>query len=127
MKVTSSAIDFLISKWLLLGVLIATLFTSIGGILYLYQHIGTPLPDYTHFSYTQHPSNFESYTTFRGIFNSFLHFESKGWIQMGVVILFSTPIIRLFIALIGYILLHDRLYSCITCIVITIIFLNYLL
>lgn len=107
-----------------LGVMLACLIAAVGGALYLLKHGGEPMPDYTHFSYTAAPP--PEYTTLSGILSGVCHFTAMGWIQLGVVVLLLTPIVRVVLSLIEFALQRDRLYTAITAAVLLVILCNSL-
>lgn len=115
-------IQQLIGNTLRWGVSIACFIAFIGGIIYLCQHGNDAMPDYTHFDYDEaHPA---VYTTLSGIWNGLWSMTSQSWIQLGVVALILTPIMRVFLSLVDFLEEHDWLYSAITAIVLSIIIFN---
>ena len=112
-------IQLLISHTLRIGVSIACVIAAVGGIIYLVSHGGEPMPDYTHFSYTEaHPAE---YTTLDGIFGGLGRMDARSWIQLGVIALILTPILRVALSLVDFIKEHDWIYAAITAIVLSII------
>ena len=79
------------------------------------------MPDYTVFH--SEPS---SLTTIKGIFAGLLQFQAKNWIQVGVLVLMLTPIIRILLSLIDFARERDWLYVSITAIVFLVILSNSL-
>ena len=115
-------IQQLIGNTLRWGVSIACFISFVGGIVYLFQHGGDPIVDYTHFDYDEaHPA---AYTTITGILEGVLSMKSQSWIQMGVIALILTPIMRVILSLIDFLQEHDWLYAAITAIVLAIIISN---
>ena len=115
-------IQQLIGNTLRWGVSIACFIAFIGGIVYLFQHGTDPMVDYTHFDYDEaHP---ESYTTLAGIWEGILSMKSQSWIQLGVIALILTPIMRVILSLADFLQEHDWLYAAITAIVLAIIISN---
>ncbi len=114
----------LIGNTLRIGVFTAALVALVGGILYLVQHGAEPRPDYSHFAYTD--AHDTSYTTLSGILQGALHFTATGWIQLGVIILFLTPILRVLLSLLDFVRQRDWLYSAITATVLAVIIVNSL-
>ena len=115
-------IQQLIGNTLRWGVSIACFIAFIGGVIYLFQHGGDAMPDYTHFDYDEsHP---EAYTTLSGIWEGLLSLQSQSWIQLGVIALILTPILRVAFSLIDFLQEHDWLYAIITAVVLSIIIFN---
>jgi uncharacterized membrane protein len=114
-KITDYDVEQLIGQVLRYGVLLSGSVAIIGGIWYLFQQ-GSAIPHYSNFS--GEPAG---YTSFTGIYKGLLTGSAKEIIQLGVVILIATPIIRIIFSLISFILEKDRLYTIITLIVLCII------
>lgn len=109
-------IELLIGQVLRIGVVTASLIALAGGILYLVQHGGTAVPDYSHFT-----GEGEAFTTFGGILHGVFSLKATAVIQFGVLVLLATPIVRIVFSLIAFALEKDRMYVVITLIVLAII------
>ena len=109
----------LIGNTLRWGVTIACAIALVGGGSYLFQHGGDPVKDYSLFD-ASHPD----YSTLGGIFGGFFNFKAAGIIQVGVIALLLTPIMRVLLSLIDFLQERDWLYAFITSIVLAIIFVN---
>ncbi|SHG59530.1 DUF1634 domain-containing protein [Pedobacter caeni] len=114
-KVTDRDIQQLIGQVLRYGVLISGAVAIIGGIWYLFQH-GSAIPHYTTFN--GEPAG---YTSLNGILKGLGQGSATEIIQLGVVILIATPILRIVFSLLAFILEKDKLYVLITLIVLSII------
>lgn len=114
-NMTDYDMEQLIGQVLRYGVLISGIVAIVGGIWYLFQR-GMEMPHYTNF--TGEPAN---YTTFSGILQGLSQGSATEIIQMGVVILIATPILRIFFSLVSFILEKDKLYIVLTFIVLSII------
>lgn len=112
---TDYDMEQLIGQVLRLGVLISGSVAIIGGIWYLYQQ-GSGQPHYTTFN--GEPAG---YTSLTGILKGLAQGSASEIIQLGVVILIATPIVRIFFSLVSFIIEKDRLYIVITSIVLFII------
>ena len=116
--------QILISRTLRLGVTIASILAGIGGIFYFLQHGTEPLDvsKYTSFSYadTQNPAT----TTFTGILQGAWAGNSESLIQLGVIALLLTPIMRVVLSLFDFVKQRDWLYVAITAFVLTVIVIN---
>jgi len=108
-------IEKLIGYLLRYGVITASLIVFIGGIIYLHQYQHSSIPAYHTFVGEQ-----AGFTTISQIMSGVGSFNAKGIIQLGVLILIATPILRIFFSLIGFILEKDRLYILITFVVLSV-------
>lgn len=117
-------IQTLISRTLRFGVFLACSVAFIGGILYLFRHgmESFDISQYQNFSYSA--AHDKDYTTLSGIVNGFMHSTPVGWIQMGVLILILTPIMRIVLSFVDFVKEHDWLYAVITAIVLAVIVTN---
>ena len=117
-------IKLLIGNTLRWGVTVACAIAFVGGAIYLARHGGETMKDYTTFDYNApHP---EEYTTLTGILRSVGRGEAAGWIQLGVIALIITPILRVVLSFFDFLQEHDWLYAAITAIVFSVILLNSL-
>ncbi len=115
-------IQQLIGNTLRWGITIACSIGAIGGAIYLWKHGAEPMPDYTHFSYaSEHPAE---YTTLSGILAGIKTMNATSWIQLGVIALILTPIMRVVLSLVDFIQEHDWLYAAISAVVLAIIISN---
>lgn len=114
-KITDYDMEQLIGQVLRYGVLTSGMIAIIGGVWYLIQS-GAGIPNYTSFS--GEPAG---YTSLTGIIKGLTKGSAKEIIQLGVVILIATPILRIVFSLFSFILEKDRLYVVITLIVLLII------
>lgn len=118
---TKNDMNTLIGNTLRIGVFTACIIALIGGIWYVVSASGSALPDYKVFS-----KGAESYTTFEGIFKSVFAMSATGWVQLGVVVLMLTPVMRVVLSLVDFSIQRDWLYVVITGIVLLIIVMNSL-
>lgn len=114
-KLTDYDMEQLIGQVLRYGVLISGIIAIIGGLWYLYQQ-GSGIPHYT--SFNGEPAG---YTTLTGIFEGLGRGSATEIIQLGVVILIATPILRIIFSLISFIVEKDKMYVMITLLVLAII------
>lgn len=108
---TEQKLEYLLSKLLMYGVLIASFVVLSGGILYLINH-GLDIAEYQVFIGTQ--SQFHSPT---GVVNAALAGSSQGIIQLGLLILIAVPILRVIISLLTFLLEGEFIYVIITSLV----------
>lgn len=97
------------------GVIISSLVVLVGGLIYLHQSGSLALPAYNQFIGTK-----AGFTSIGQIIKGLSAFNAKAVIQLGVVVLIATPILRIAFSLVGFIFEKDRLYIIITLIVLTI-------
>lgn len=110
-NLTNQQLQILVGNLLRIGVIIAAITVSIGGIIYLYNHAFQPI-DYKVFHRV--PSDL---CHIPGIITNTLDFHGKGFIQLGLLILIATPVARVAISIIGFALQRDFLYVTVTSIV----------
>ena len=106
-------IQQLIGNTLRRGVTLACLLAALGGLYYLVTHGGEPVPDYRHFD-----------PTLTGIVRGVAAFDAYSCIQLGVVALILTPILRVVLSLLDFTLERDWLYAGITATVLAVIVVN---
>lgn len=116
----------LIGNTLRWGVTIACILAAIGGALYLWHHGSEPMPDYSHFDYNDPACHPAEYTTLEGIWQGVLNGTARSWIQLGVIALILTPIMRVVLSLVDFVRERDWLYAAITAVVLAVIIGNSL-
>jgi uncharacterized membrane protein len=97
------------------GVLLAAAVVLCGGALYVAQHYAQLV------SYRTFASGAGDTRTLGGIVASASHMQGDGLIQLGLVLLIATPVARVAFAVAGFALEHDRLYTLVSLIVLTIL------
>jgi len=112
-------IEKMIGELLRYGVIISSAIVFIGGVGYLAYYGKADLPQYHLFG-----GESSKYTTLGGIFRSVLSLNGKGIIQLGVVALIATPILRIAFSLLAFFVEKDRLYIVITFIVLSVMLLS---
>src|SRR5689334_6226683 len=104
----------MIGKWLRAGVLLSATVAFAGGLLYLTQvH---EIPDYKTFHGAA-----ASFRHLPGILHVVAAFDGASIIQLAVVLLIATPILRIALSVLAFAIERDRLYVIITLIVLSII------
>src|SRR4051812_44885139 len=112
---TDEKLEIIIGNLLRAGVLASGLIVLVAGIVYVGQHNADPI-NYDTFHLEQ--SNLR---TLSGIFRSAWAFRPDAIIQLGLVLLIATPIVRVAFAAIGFYLEGDRLYVAVSIIVLSIL------
>jgi uncharacterized membrane protein len=97
-------LENLLSNLLKYGVLIASAVVLLGGILYLIRHGAEPA-EYHFFRGT--PSEFRSPT---GVVEAVFSGSSRGIIQLGLLLLIATPIVRVIVSLFTFVRQRDLIY-----------------
>jgi len=108
-------LEGIIGRLLQTGVLLAAAVVIAGGALYLVQDRSARV-DYRTFA----PGGADL-RTLSGIVRSAAHFSSEGLIQIGLLLLIATPVARVVMALVGFSLERDRLYTIVSLIVLLIL------
>ena len=108
-------LETVMGRLLQAGVLLAAAVVTIGAAAYLVQHHADRV-DYRSFV----PGG-PGLCTFPGILRSAAHLESLGIIQLGLLILIATPVARVGLAIVGFALERDRLYTVVSVIVLLIL------
>jgi len=108
--------QLLLGKVLRAGTIISISVVFLGGILYLYRH-GQSIADYKEFKGIP---DFVRLST--QLISEALKFKGQAIIQIGIILLIATPIIRVMFSAIGFALEKDYLYVGISMLVLLIIF-----
>ena len=91
-----------------------------GGCVYLARHAHEPA-DYRVFR--GEPAEFR---TIPGVIQSVLNGRGRGLIQLGLLLLIATPIVRVFLSIIGFAIERDRIYVIFTAIVLIVLLYSFL-
>lgn len=109
------------------GVILSCTITVLGGIFYIFQKNGN-MPDYSPTPSGQPFAGVQQYLReFSTIMPRVFDFDGAAIIQLGVIVLIATPIIRVAFSAISFLLEKDYLYVGITLIVLMIIIANMVL
>ncbi|MDR3272607.1 MAG: DUF1634 domain-containing protein [Flavobacteriaceae bacterium] len=108
-------VELYIGKILRFGVVLASVITVSGGVVYI----------------SQHPQERPNFKTFVGVpeylrdFSTLIprafQFDGLAIIQLGVIVLIATPILRVAFSIVAFAVEKDKMYVMITCIVLAII------
>ena len=116
MKFKDTDIQSLIGKVLRTGMIVSISIVFFGGIFYVVRH-GHSIPDYKKFNgipaFMQHAGSLVVAAT---------NFKGQAIIQLGIVLLIATPILRVICSTIGFALEKDYMYVGISLLVLLIIF-----
>jgi len=112
--------QLLLGQVLRAGTVLSISIVFFGGIIYLYRH-GHSVANYSTFikipDFVAH---------FPGIFYNALSLKGQAIIQIGIILLIATPILRVLCSAIGFVLEKDYLYVGISMLVLFIIFMSML-
>ena len=97
-----------IGRTLQVGVLLAAFVVVIGALIVLVQHGGAPA-DYR--TFLPGPESLRSVT---GILRSAMHLEARAIVQLGLLLLIATPIARVLLTFIAFLLQRDWRYVAVT-------------
>ena len=118
-NIRDTDLEKVIGNLLRYGVLTASFIVVAGGIVYLIRH-GAQLPDYKQFKGEPDKMR-EPKLIVEAVFRG----EGRPLIVLGLLILIATPIARIAVSIIGYLLEKDYLYTVLTVIVLLVILLNF--
>lgn len=120
--------ELLIGKLLRYGVMISCAITIFGGIVYLFQHSGDSSAMYRASDIPNEAFGVSYYLReLATILPRLLQFDGAAIVQFGVCVLIATPILRVAVSAIAFLIEKDYLYVVITFIVLSIIIANMLL
>jgi len=109
------AVEQLIGRLLQIGVFVAASVTIVGGVLLLVQH-GSATPALGVFQ-----GEPDRLTSLVGIFRGAASFQSDAIVQLGLVLLIATPVLRVAFTLVAFVLQRDRIYVGITTLVLALL------
>ncbi len=112
---TDQKTEEIIGNLLRAGVLLAAMVVSAGAILYLVRHGEAPA-DYNIFR--GEPTDLRHV---RGILKNTREGHARGIIQLGVLLLIATPVVRVAFSVFAFALEKDRMYVIFTLIVLSVL------
>ena len=118
-KLKDTDIQSIIGWVLRTGVFLSIGIVIFGAAIYIYRH-GYDATDYSTFK------GVPDFVKLSGVINGMLAFKGRAIIQVGIILLIATPVIRVAFSAIGFVLEKDYLYTCITLLVLVIIFASML-
>jgi uncharacterized membrane protein len=113
-------LELIMGNLLRIGVMIAALVVFAGGCIYLLNQ-GHSRADYRNFH--GEPSTLR---TVQGIAEEAGALHSAGIIQLGLLLLIATPVMRVVFAVFGFALERDRLYTIVSLIVLAVLMYSFL-
>jgi uncharacterized membrane protein len=114
-KWTDKTIEEIVGNLLRTGVSISAFVVAVGGAIYLARHGREPA---SYRVFHGEPSDLKSLT---GIIHDVLGWHGRGIIQLGLLLLIATPVVRVAFSIWGFAEEHDRLYMIFTAIVLIVL------
>ena len=114
-KLTDEEVHQIIGNILRIAVIVAAMIVFIGGILYLIQN-GSNSPEYHVFK-----GEPKSLRAISGILEELLVLDGVGIIQIGLLLLIATPVMRVIFSVFAFALQRDSIYVVVTLIVLTVL------
>ncbi len=108
-------IETIIGNLLRVGVSISAVVVAFGGFLFLMRH-GKTLPDY--YTFQGEPAALRG---FHGIVDNAIALQGRGMIQLGLLILIATPVVRVIFSIWAFAVERDRMYVGFTIIVLAVL------
>ncbi len=105
---TDQQVENILGNVLRTGVVVSAAVVMIGAVVYLSRH-GTNLPDYQRFM--GEPTDLRSIA---GIVKDALAISGRGIIQLGLLLLIATPVMRVLLSLVAFFRQGDKIYVVIT-------------
>ena len=112
---TDQKLENMVGNLLRAGVSLSAFVVMLGGVIYLVRHGRSPA-DYRVFQ--GEPSDLK---TISGILREAIRFRGRGIIQLGLLLLIATPVVRVALSIWGFAEEHDRLYMIFTGIVLIVL------
>lgn len=113
-------VDLIIGRLLQAGVLLAAAVVLVGAVLVLARH-GGEVADYRTFVV-----GVEGLRSLRGIVHGAFTLDARSVVQFGLVLLILTPVARVALTLVAFILERDRTYIVVTVIVLAVLLYGFL-
>ena len=112
---TDQAVQQLIGRLLQFGVLLAAGVVVVGAALLLTQYGRTPV------SYSVFRGEPEQLRTIAGILRGAEALDSRAIVQLGLVLLIATPVVRVAFMLVTFMLQRDRIYVWVSALVLALL------
>jgi uncharacterized membrane protein len=114
-RVTDHAVEQVVGRLLQLGVLVAALVVFVGAVLLLVQHGGTPV------AYSVFHGEPDGLRSIAGIVRGVTSMQSESIVQLGLLLLIATPIARVALTLVAFLIQRDRTYVAVTALVLALL------
>jgi uncharacterized membrane protein len=113
-------LETIIGYTLRIGVIAAAVLVLAGGVYYLTENAFTPADYHTFHPAAKHALDLS------GIVQNALALNSLGIIQLGLLVLVATPIVRVIFSVVAFALERDYLYVAVTAIVLAVLLYSFL-
>jgi len=114
------SIETILGNLLRIGVIIAGSVVIIGAVLFLVRH-GLEIPSYHIFK----PESF-NFFDFHDLFNGIITFQSVSIMELGILLLIATPVLRVLFSVFAFAYEKDYLYVVFTVIVLLVLIFSFL-
>jgi uncharacterized membrane protein len=104
-QLTDRTLENSIARMLACGVIFSSIAVLAGGALYL-RNAKVQIADYTHF----HAAS-PSLRTVNGVLQGVSHLDAESIIQLGLLLLIATPVVRVIFCMVGFSRQRDKLYA----------------
>jgi uncharacterized membrane protein len=115
-RIEDQQVEVIIGILLRVGVMSAAAVVLLGGVLYLARHGGAPVPDYKDFHGVS-----AGVQGIRAVVSGSLALHDRAIIQLGLLLLIATPVVRVIFAAFAFALERDALYVVFTLIVLAVL------
>ncbi len=112
---TDKALETSIARMLAGGVIFSSIAVLTGGVLYL-KNAKTQVADYAQFH-----ASAPSLRTMDGVLQGVLHWNAESIIQLGLLLLIATPVMRVIFCVVGFSRQRDKLYAAVSFVVLAIL------
>jgi uncharacterized membrane protein len=113
------SIEVILGNLLKIGVLAAGSVVIIGAVLFLVRH-GLETPSYHIFK----PDSF-NFSDFSNLFRGIIAFHSVSIMELGILILITTPVLRVFFSVFAFVYEKDYMYVAFTVIVLFVLIFSF--
>jgi uncharacterized membrane protein len=120
-RASDHAMEQLVGRLLQIGVLISAVVVAIGGALLLVRHGGDVA---TYSTFRGEPGYL---TSLVGIVHGAIALDTRAIVQLGLVLLIATPVLRVAFTLVAFVVQRDRQYVFITTVVLALLLYGLLL
>lgn len=115
------SIEAILGNLLRIGVIVAGSVVIIGAVLFLVRH-GLEIPSYHIFK----PHSFNS-SDFQDLFNGIIIFQSVSIMELGILLLIATPVLRVLFSVFAFAYEKDFMYVVFTVIVLLVLIFSFFL
>lgn len=125
MKPPDAYSDYKLEQWignlLRIGVFVAAAVVLIGGVMFLAQHRSD------HADYRSFHAETNAFRSVTGVMKDAAALDSRGIIQLGLLLLIFTPIARVIFSAVGFAVERDYLYVALTLVVLGVLLYSLLM